>query len=623
MSQALFTGIDIGADSVKVVSLRRRGSSYRVLGAGMAHTPAQLGDGPAAVAAVAQTVKRLIRTQRIPLGRTVVGLSGRGSLMRYLMVPAVPPWKLAMLMNYEVEEQAGSDIAFAYHVLQVPEIEEGQFSVMLAQAQADVVNERLALCRQAVRRADEVDMQASAVHNLFAMSPACDEDTVSLVLDVGAEETNVTVQRGSAFYFARALSGGGRRFTARIQNEFDLTFEAAEAMKVESEGILPEPGAGDLIDEEAHRLSKACRAEAVALASAVQSSLSFFRGQLAKGAGAGARDKLDFCEPAQMHITGGGSQLKGLDAVLAQRLRLPVETLDVGAALPVRQGSAELALAEGLAPHFATALGLALGRARAQGLRLNLLPEAEKERRQFWDRTAYLVGGAVVGVVMLVFACLVSFRDLATARKLDEAKRQALAGAKAAKEEFDAAVGRNRRLAQMVAALEERGSAGPDVLSFIQLLREELDRLPIERVGMVLKKGVKPEVFVIGIKTVNLVEAEARAPTTASSGRRRRRPKPDDGPLVAAAAGRHLVVEGFCMAPDESAGSSLVEILVDHLRSLESELLDEVSWEYYRWHDTGDDLKPYFQGTNELRPVANPGTGIFFRLDCTIRTGSE
>ncbi|MFW5857197.1 MAG: pilus assembly protein PilM, partial [Planctomycetota bacterium] len=562
MGAGIVTGIDIGNTAVKVVSLRRRGARFQVLGAGLAHVPEDLADAPDPAALLGGVVKRLLRTQRIPLGRVVVGLGGRGTMVRCLSEPICPRWKLEMLMGYEVEELAGAGgaggIAYDFRPLDLPEFEEGQFSVLLAQAQAEVVEERLAIGRIAAGRADEVDMNCLGVGNLYAVGPQCDEEGVALVVDIGAEETAVSLHRGSGLYYARTIGGGGKRFTSRLQKDLGLSFGAAEELKVDRAAILPPPGELEPVDDEAQRVSEACRAEAQTLASAIQSSVVFLRTQLAKSAGGGRNPALEAIAPQKVFVTGGGARLEGLVDFLGERLRLPAEMLDIDATLTERKGSAEVVLAGPQAAHFATAAGLALGRARTDGFQLNLLPESEQARRRFRDRTVYVGATAVAALLFLVLGIADSYQRLSVAQANSERRTRAVEEAREQFAGIEQARARNERLGSMVDALASRRRAGAEVLRCIDLLR----------------RHTPDDMFFVGLQTERLVHT-TRPPDTKegeeASGRGRGRGRgrggddEEEDSVTPNRTGRILVLEGYCLAPDERRGIQRVAKLVTDL----------------------------------------------------------
>ena len=107
MAARTVTGIDVGADAVKVVRLRRRADQVELLAAGWLPL-AELGRVEASEEKsrlIAQRVRELVRRERAASADCVVGISGHATMMRYVQVPPAPPWKLDMLMKYEAAEQ--------------------------------------------------------------------------------------------------------------------------------------------------------------------------------------------------------------------------------------------------------------------------------------------------------------------------------------------------------------------------------------------------------------------------------------------------------------------------------------------------------------------------------------
>ncbi|MBN1256468.1 MAG: pilus assembly protein PilM [Planctomycetes bacterium] len=619
MASPIYTGIDIGADSLKVVSLRRKGNSFQLLGAGLAHVPNDIPEDQDATKIIGGILSRMIRSQKIPIGHTVIGLGSKGSLIRCLSEPICPRWKLAMLMDFEVEEQAGSTAAVAYDFrpLDLPEFQEGQFSVLLGQAQASVVEERLTLARESIKRADELDMNCLGVFNLYAISPQCDEEKVTLILDIGAEETNVSLQQGSAFYFARTISGGGRRFTSRIQQELKISFEAAEELKLEAPGIIPdkiyaeeevltiEPE--DILSRSVqangpdYLVSKACRTEASVLASSVQSSLVFFRNQLVKSSGTDPRNpKLEIIKPQHILLTGGGSKLGGLGEVLGERLRCTTEKLNIAGALPDCQGSAELAIESANAPHFATAIGLALSRARDAGFGFNILTESEKERRKFWERKFYLVAASVAAVILIVFSIMSSNRGLKAAEELDEKWRLRIDEVQQEQAELEQAKADNAMRGEMVNILENYRSAGLDTLKALDIIR----------------RNTPEDFFFTNFLTLNLVDQSKSTRRNTTGGPRG---ASSSKTTSSESADRRILLEGFCLAKSEQESAARLSQLITDLAQVDDNYFEKVKQIKYTEAISDEKMQPYFMVDGKSLKPDNTTRAFSFSLECFIR----
>ncbi|GEM_PF-2588874 len=618
MPSPLYTGIDIGADAVKVVSLRRRDTAYQVTGAGLAPVPPDLPDGAEGGQVLGGLLARLVRSQRISIGRPVLGLGGRGSLIRYLSLPVVPSWKLGMLVSYEVEEHAGAatEVAYDYRILDLPQFEEGQFAVMLAQAHADAVDQHLAICRRGVRRHAEVDMRCVALFNLYAASPQCDDDTVTLILDIGAEETGMSLQKGQSLYFARSVTGGGRRFTSRIQRAMSISSDAAEELKLTSGGLtVEEPGDElSLVDPTRNQVAGACRAEAGVLASALHSSLVFFRNQVGAGGPrrAGAPPSQDDpYRPQRLLLTGGGAQLPGLGDFLSERFRCPWEPLRTQEAFARLDGSAAVAFEEDDRDRFAAAAGLALARARPRGIPLNLLGPSEKARRRFRARTVYLILSAVAAAAALVLATLSNYRSLAVERKRDKEWRLAVTQATAGQDQVKNARSRNARLNTMVRALERRKTSTRDLLRCLDVLRvhtpEEFfyTHLTTSELAAPLESTAARPTRPRGRGTSPETEEDAEQDGNAEE-------EPEPEPL------RFVEVEGYCLEGERTVASAKVTELAEHLEASAPSVFVEVSQIAGRPTDTPEEVAAYYQGRGEVHRLPRPGPAFYFKLRCYL-----
>ncbi len=462
---SLVTAIDIGANNVKIVSLRKTGKGLRLVGAGIGSV-ANLDRGSSRyIDAMAKVIKRTIRENGIPLGEVVVGLPGRGTMIRYVAMPVMPPWKLDLAMSYEVEEQVGTieggveQISYDYARLNIHGFDEDQLPLMLALAQMPMVEERLAIAKQGARRAEEVDLQALGAFNLFRLSPQCQEEEISLLLDIGAEESHLSMQRGEDLFFVRTIASGGRRNTQVIQKAFSISAEQAEELKLSTARLL---SAKELENqsEQVTKIHQVCFREVGGLCQSIRGSLQFFYNTY----------KTHSLKPTKLYITGGGSLIPGLEEAVGQRLRMDVERFDPVAGLQVQSGRVQQALDEDGGAHLATAAGLAAGRL-GEGVRLSLLPKQVKERRDFWSRRVFAYYVAALMLLMLGLLIYHARRDAHYRQERNSLWRGQLAAAEKKHAEFETLETRNRRLAVKANDLTRREQSGLDLARCLLLLR--------------------------------------------------------------------------------------------------------------------------------------------------------
>ncbi len=465
MSLSLVTAIDIGSDSVRVVSLRRRSGGFILVGAGRTTIAGKEHSDPEYNREITAAINRVVKKNSIPIGYTVVGLAGRGSMIRYLSVPVVPPWKLSLVMGFEVEEQLGAgkaagSVAYDYRILNLPGFEEANFPMLLGLAQIPVINERIEICQNAIRKIDDVDLQCLGAFNLFRRSPQCLEDEISMLLDIGAAETHFSLQQGSSLLFARTIGCGGRQFTNNIQQRLGLLATEAEEYKINQACIIPRDDE-DLFAEESVNASHACRSAVGMLRSGVENSLQYFYGQF----------KIPRLQPTKLFLTGGGCRLGGIGDCLAREFGCEVENLDIAAAVPARGTSANAALVGENAHYFAGAIGIALGQF-AEGFSVSLLPPAIKEKRKFWSQEIYAYYAAALAVMLLVILLLGARRDANYFQERFKLWEKQLKQAKAEHLALEQLRERNQHLFEKLRALKVREASGNDLLVCLRLLQE-------------------------------------------------------------------------------------------------------------------------------------------------------
>lgn len=234
---ATSAGIDVGADAIKAIVLSGGPKTpIEILSAGTLPL-GELGrmtEGEDKTLALGMKLKELIKSARIKASRRRLAISGQGASIRYLQVPPVPPWRLDMLVNYEVQERSGGDKdevnTYDYHILDVPEVN-GQNTVMIGILKETAATDFLTLARTAGAGEVEIDHEALSLYAAYYHGHGFDADKTVLVCDIGADNMTVLLCKNGMLYFARTALGGGRRFTQVLADELKVEAEEAEEIK--------------------------------------------------------------------------------------------------------------------------------------------------------------------------------------------------------------------------------------------------------------------------------------------------------------------------------------------------------------------------------------------------------
>jgi type IV pilus assembly protein PilM len=598
MPQAV-TGADIGASGLRVLRLIRRDGQLEVTGAASTELPlAAAGrtgakgeaeapeDSPERLREIRTNLSSLLRKGPFRTGRSVMGLGGSSGLVRYLQVPPVPPWKLEMMMKYEVEEQSGSQerAAFDYRILDLPDVG-GQLTVMLAMVQERRLRTLMDTGRRAGLPRGDIDLNTLGLYNAYFYGHGADDNRTVLLVDIGAETLDIAVVNHGMLCFARSVPGGGARFTAAVAEASGLTLEEAEKLKREKGVILPpertatgsagialaereeegkgpseatgEGGAKSGADSALapprgevpalqKKMSDALGRELAALAGVLDSSLMYCR----------AQTKQAKLRPEEIVVSGGGSMLPGLCEALARRMRVRVSRLE-----PFRQvslggmSSREVEEISAEAPRYAVALGLAASRVMPDTVTLSMVPEDVKARRRFLDSGLWMWYAAACVLLISGLLAWVPIRNESMLRREKQKVQGMLDRAKADWKEFAGLYAETNRLRDEVRALEERVHSGRDIVQVMSLLKKSTGgRSPKDPFNNIL-----------------LVEAGNRPPTLA-------RPKPPERAQVLQKV-RRVYIRGYASARVENTGDEsaaeraaslkAAALIDDYIRELE------------------------------------------------------
>jgi len=456
-------GVTIGSRSLRAVEVRRRGGIWQVTGL----RAAPLGEeGEAEEARVAAARAALAGAGM--KGTALLGLSGKDLIVRYTRVPRVPDWRLEMLMRFEIQEvaeQSGGDVAADWALLSLPAAAGEDDTVLVALARNAHLRPRL----DALRAAGLSDLggcpRSIALYHAFVTNAKVPPGEVTLLLHVAGENTDVAIQRDGALLFARNMAGGGRPFTDALAQAFHVAPGTAERMKVQKGSIVPRQKAR-YADSSEEKVANTLLGTAGSLVAAVHSSLMFCK----------AQTKLQDLRIDRVLLTGAGSRLRGMRDYLASGLGIPVEAYDPFEGVDCSGLDAEESEAlkeEG--PSMAVALGLAQMAADEKAFRLQILPEADRKRRDFARHTVWLLASGVVAAAGLVFLYAKASGQESEAKRNDAALTQAQQKAAQKREQGAQRQSRVEAAVRRLEALRDEVRLGPSLEQATGVVQEVLD----------------------------------------------------------------------------------------------------------------------------------------------------
>ncbi len=390
MSRTL-VGLDIGSSGVRAAEFvpgRRRPTLRR-----FAQLPLSSGVVRAGVVAdgeaLTEALKQLWSQGKFGSRDVALGVANPGVLVRQLDLDWMPPADFRKALRYQVQDVLPFSVDEAnldHHLLEEIDVagEDGTSRrvarILLVAASRDMVDSFVDAARRARLRTQTVDLLPFAL--LRARTPTLPEGAseTEAIVDVGSDVVSVVVHTDGVPRYVRMIPGvGGDSITAAVQQRYDWTWEDAERTKVyvglpghahldpsQVAGLSPRTDGLD------HAAQQVVDAAARDLAAEIGTTLDFYRDSAAEQAVGHVvghvvgHAEAQAGEPAatavgRVLLTGSGARLGGFAELLAQRLAVPVDHLDV---LSHVRTPRRLRLAHADRPALAVPAGLCVGAAR-------------------------------------------------------------------------------------------------------------------------------------------------------------------------------------------------------------------------------------------------------------------
>lgn len=245
-------GVDIGTSSVKLAEMRFNGDQYELLACGQETLPhtAMADSQVVEPEEVGKAIARGLRSLNIKSRTAAIAVSGSPVITKTITLPN-------HLSERDMEEQIQleadqyvpypiNEIHLDFTVLGPAPHGDGTNEVLLSACRSETVDERLAAIESAGLHADIVDIEEFAIENAvrqFILGR--DAEGVSMLCDIGASRSLMSVFDGNKAVYRREQSFGGKQLTEDIMRHYGMA--ADEAEKAKRSGSLPDDYAQEVL----------------------------------------------------------------------------------------------------------------------------------------------------------------------------------------------------------------------------------------------------------------------------------------------------------------------------------------------------------------------------------------
>ncbi len=376
------TGIDLGRHSVRLAQVDcKRGATTLLRYQAAALDP---GEDPLAAG------REVFSAMRPKVSNVRLGATGSDIMLRYLPVPEVEDWRLERLMEFEVRElesRSGSPLATSYNLLPVPRELDDEDTMLLGVIREDLVDRWVEGLGSV--RVEGFTPNAVALYNAY-LALGDQENSVTLLANIGAGSLDLALVRGSELYFARSVSTGLEKRDQLLAD--NLGIDAARAERLIFKHLDLALGTGERLSSDGDRVTRPVLPLYDTLPTLMSGVITLCKAQA----------RLRELSLDRVLITGGGARARGLVQLLTGRLRVPVSLWDPTDMVdPSRLAEADLDQLEADGPGATVALGLALSAADSNLYALEILSKAARRSRDFRQRGVFSMAAGVLAVAYL------------------------------------------------------------------------------------------------------------------------------------------------------------------------------------------------------------------------------
>lgn len=239
-------GLDMGSFYLKTAKIVKSGRKHRLKKFGFVPIPVNtVVDGSIMnTYEMNDAVKTLLAKERLGDKYCAISIAGHGIISRIVSMPQLSADEFRKALKGEMETHIPHDINEIYYDgIRTGVFEEGKERVILIAARQDLVGDFMQVARNAGIRPMSVEIDASALANVFEVNYPEEMDGTVAILNIGASKVNVLVLSKGAISFFRDVPNGGNFITEEITRRLKVSFQQAESLKsgeqTSDDSILP------------------------------------------------------------------------------------------------------------------------------------------------------------------------------------------------------------------------------------------------------------------------------------------------------------------------------------------------------------------------------------------------
>ncbi|MFP4054713.1 MAG: type IV pilus assembly protein PilM [Phycisphaerae bacterium] len=395
-------GIDIGQCALKALKLRNVNGEVRVEAFDIIEHPKILSQAEGDKdQLIRNALEQFLARNSLDGCEVAVSVPGQNSFSRFVKLPPVETKKIPDIVRFEAEQQIPfpmEDVVWRWQTFEDPDSPDVEVGIF-AMKRLDVA-ENLRHFGEVELEVNAVQMAPLSLYNFMTFDEQLASEGATLLVDVGADKTDLVVSDGARIW-TRTIQIGGNDFTEALVKAFKLSFAKAEKLKRTAAS-----------SKYARQVFQTMRPVFSDLVQEIQRSIGFYTSLHRE-----SRFK-------KVLGLGNGFRLPGLQKFLEQNLNVPVSRIDSFNRVTHSDAVNAPTFQENVLS-FAVAYGLGVQGLGLADINTNLLPREVASQRMWSAKKPWFAAAAAMVVIALALMLYRSYADLSTLEDTRDEYRQA------------------------------------------------------------------------------------------------------------------------------------------------------------------------------------------------------
>jgi len=237
-----FVGIDIGASSIKIVSVDISGDRPRLERIASVPTPAKalVNNEVKDFELLSSAISSALESNDIRAERAAFSIPGPAVFTKRVQTGHMPLEDLEKNLRFEAANYIPHDINDVHLDFQILDVNKDvSMDVLLVAVKNEIIHGFSAVIEEAGLKAAIADVDYFALENIFDFTYSSEQNGVIVLLDVGARFSGVSILKDKKMCFSGDVPVGGRLYTDALCETLGVEAGIAEQLKigVEVEGV--------------------------------------------------------------------------------------------------------------------------------------------------------------------------------------------------------------------------------------------------------------------------------------------------------------------------------------------------------------------------------------------------